>query len=121
MKIIWSPKAILDLNRIVDFISRDKKEAALQWARLIHHKVSRLQRLPKSGRVVPEAGRLDIREILIGDYRVVYKIGSQISVLTVFHGSKEDLADVHDFRTATKEAAGFHTWKSVKKSLARKS
>lgn len=98
MKIIWSPKAALDLNRIVDFISRDKKETALQWARLIHRKVSRLQRFPKSGRVVPELGRDEIREILIGDYRIVYKVGSQISILTVFHGAKEDLPDVYGLK-----------------------
>lgn len=93
MKIVWSPKAALDLNLIVDFIGRDKKEAALQWARRIHRKVSRLQRFPKSGRVVPEIGREEVREILIGDYRVVYKIGLQVSILTVFHGAKEDLSD----------------------------
>lgn len=121
MKIIWSPKAALDLNRIVDFISRDKKEAALQWARLIHRKVSRLQRFPKSGRVVPEVGREEIREILIGDYRVVYKIGAQVSILTVFHGAKEALSDAQDLRAAVRGATGFHTWKSVKKSLPKKS
>lgn len=91
MKIVWSPKSVQDLNRIIDFIGRDKKVAALRWARRVHQKVSRLQRFPKSGRVVHEIGREEVREILIGDYRTIYKITSQISILTIFHGAKEDL------------------------------
>ncbi|MBI2981011.1 MAG: type II toxin-antitoxin system RelE/ParE family toxin [Deltaproteobacteria bacterium] len=88
MKIEWSPTAIRDLNRIVGLIAMDKMEVALRWARTIEKKVARLKRFPKSGRIVPEVGRDEIRELVIGSYRIIYKLDKEISILTLFHGSK---------------------------------
>lgn len=76
------------MNRIVDFISRDKKQAAAHWTKTVYKKVSRLKRFPKSGRVVPEFRREEIREILVGSYRIIYGLTSQIDILTIFHGAK---------------------------------
>lgn len=43
--------------------------------------------MPRRGRVVPELDRPDVRELLIGNYRFVYRIGdAEIVVLTVRHG-----------------------------------
>ncbi len=89
MKILWSPKAREDLNTIVELISKDKAAAALHWAQTIQKKISRLRRFPRSGRVVPELGRPEIREVIVGDYRIIYKIESHISILTIFHGAKK--------------------------------
>ncbi len=89
MKIIWSPKAKKDLINIADFIARDKQSAALKWLQLVKSKVSRLSKFPRSGRMVPEIKRQDIREMIIGNYRVIYKVGTTISILTVFHGAKQ--------------------------------
>ena len=89
MKIIWSPKARQDLNYIVEIIARDKKTVSLRWAQTVYKKVSRLQRFPSSGRIVPELNRAEIREILVGSYRIVYKVSSQISILTLFHGARK--------------------------------
>ena len=88
MKVIWSPQAIEDLNRIVDLIALDKKEAATRWAKGVEAKVSRLRRFPLSGKMVSELGRQEIREMIVGSYRVIYKVGKTISVLTIFHGAK---------------------------------
>jgi toxin ParE1/3/4 len=88
VKLLWSPRANQDLNRITDLIAKDKPTAALQWAKEVHQKVFRLGSFPKSGRIVPEFGRNEIREILIGDYRVIYKIEKEVAILTIFHGAK---------------------------------
>ena len=51
--------------------------------------VKRLEVLPRSGRVVPEIGQEDIREILYGSYRIVYVVGEEeVNILTVFHASR---------------------------------
>lgn len=94
MKIIWSPQATRDLNLIVDRIAQDKKIVAFRWATTIRKKVDRLRVFPKSGRVVPEVGREEIREILIGDYRIIYKVERSVSILAVFHGAKGSLPDL---------------------------
>lgn len=96
MKIIWSPQATHDLDLIVDRIAQDKKGAALRWAATVRKKVDRLRAFPKSGRVVPEVGREEIREILIGDYRIIYKVEGSVFILTVFHGAKGSLPDLTD-------------------------
>ena len=94
MKIVWSPQARRDLNRIVTLISQDKKAAAVRWAKTIEKKVFRLARFPKSGRVVPELRREEIREIVVGDYRVIYKLEKTIAILTVFHGARSSLGSL---------------------------
>lgn len=88
MKLTWSPQAVENLNQIVDLIALDKKETAHRWARMVEAKVARLSRFPLSGRVVPEVRRDEIREILVGSYRVIYKVEKGVSILTIFHGAK---------------------------------
>jgi plasmid stabilization system protein ParE len=39
--------------------------------------------------VVPEFGRESLREIVLGDYRIVYRLESEAAIiLTVFHSSR---------------------------------
>ena len=89
MKIIWSPQANQNLNKIVEKIALDKYETAFRWAKTVEKKVSRLKNFPKSGRVVPELGREEIREILVGSYRIIYKLEEFVSILAVLHGSRK--------------------------------
>lgn len=74
MKVIWSSLAITRVNEIVDFISFDKPDAARKWVEQIFNKIERLKQFPYSGRVVPELNRTEIREIIYGNYRIIYKI-----------------------------------------------
>jgi len=84
MKIIWSPLAQHKLNEIVDYIAQDKPEAALTWVETVLDKVENLSSLPNSGRVVPELGNEQYKELIIGNYRVIYKIArKQIQILTI--------------------------------------
>jgi toxin ParE1/3/4 len=94
MKILWSPRANQDLHRVSDLIAKDKPQAALQWAQTVYKKISRLKRFPKSGRVVPEVAKQDLREIIVGSYRIIYGIkGKTLSILTIFHGAKKLKSD----------------------------
>ena len=85
--IIWSNKARLDLLLIKKHISYDKPDSALLFIRRLKAKTERLKKFPQSGRIVPELSRQDIREILIDNYRIIYKITAKyVCVLTVFEG-----------------------------------
>jgi toxin ParE1/3/4 len=45
--------------------------------------------LPVSGRVVPEVGREDVREVFVRRYRIVYRVAdSSVRVLFVFESSR---------------------------------
>ena len=90
MRIVWSPLALNRVGEIADFIARDNASAAKSWIDSVFAKVKRLESFPKSGRAVPEIRRLSIREIIHGDYGIIYRIKrGQIAVLTVRHGKQK--------------------------------
>ncbi len=97
MKIIWSPLAVGRVTEIAEYIAQDSPSAATQWVENLFQKVQLLKSSPKSGRMVPEIHREDIRELIYGNYRVIYRAEkNKISVLTVRHGKQ--ILPVEDLR-----------------------
>ena len=81
--------ALNRIEEIVDHISSDRPVAAAEWAAGLFDLVGRLQSFPDRGRMVPELRQPSIRELIYGDYRVVYRIeGAKIGILTVRHGKR---------------------------------
>lgn len=84
-RIIWSERAAADLTALKHKIALDKPGAAISFVLKVKSGVARIARFPLSGRMVLELAREDTREIVIGNYRVVYKITpTAISIVTVF-------------------------------------
>ena len=89
MKIVWSPLAIERVSEIAQYIAQDSPGAAVKWIDTVFKKVKRLKKFPKSGRRAPETRRMDIQEILYGNYRIIYRISpNDVSILTVRHGKQ---------------------------------
>ena len=89
MKIIWSPLAIGRTTEIAEYIAQDNPSAARIWVETLFDKVQILKSSPKSGRVVPESHRENIRELNYDNYRIIYRVDKDmISVLTVRHGKQ---------------------------------
>jgi plasmid stabilization system protein ParE len=89
MKIIWSPLAIDRSSEIADYIAQDKPSAAEKWINTVFSKVEQLKSSPEIGRIVPELNNTQFREIIYGNYRIIYRIEKkQISVLTIRHGKQ---------------------------------
>jgi toxin ParE1/3/4 len=90
MKLVWSPLALEQVTDIALFIAEERPQAAEQWVEEIFAAVEPLKRFPLSGRSVPEANRQDLREVLHGGSRIIYRIEeTQVSVLTVRHTRQE--------------------------------
>lgn len=71
------------------FIARENPSAAAEWARSLFDSVRVLTQFPEMGRIVPEVGRSEIREIVFRGYRVVYRVApGHVEVLTVRHGKR---------------------------------
>ena len=86
MKIIWSLLAIDRASEIAEYIYSDNPTAANKWIDDIFENVLILQTSPKMGRKVPEINRKEIREIIWGNYRIIYRIEKlNISILTIRH------------------------------------
>lgn len=89
MRVRWSLLALRRVSEVVDYISADNPKAAREWADGVFAAVKRLERFAAQGRVVPEVGRPSIREVIYGDYRLIYKMEARaIGVLTVRHGRR---------------------------------
>jgi addiction module RelE/StbE family toxin len=91
VEIIWTQRSLTDLKSIAEYISLDSiKYASLTVERIINV-TSYLETNPRIGRMVPEMRRQDkIREIILGNYRIIYKISSPntVHILTVHHSYK---------------------------------
>ena len=86
MKTIWSPLAIERVSEIAEYIAEDDINAAIEWLNEIFEKIEQLNEFPESGRIIPKLNKNDIRYLIFGNYRIVYRIGAeQISILTVRH------------------------------------
>ncbi|MDG4475171.1 type II toxin-antitoxin system RelE/ParE family toxin [Thiovibrio frasassiensis] len=89
MKIIWSPVAIDRASEIAQYIASDNPTAATKWVERVFAKVNTLSSLPEAGRKVPEVNRNEIRELIFGNYRIIYRIEkSNISILTIRHSKQ---------------------------------
>ena len=89
MKIIWSPLSIDRTTEIAQYIAQDNPSAAKKWVENLFTKVEILKSSPQSGRVVPETHIDDIRELIYGNYRIIYRLEEKrISILTIRHGKQ---------------------------------
>lgn len=89
----WTVGAQKDLREIVARISGDSPVYTVAMAERIVSAVERVKHLPKLGRVVPEYDDETIREVIVGNYRVVYRLrGQRIGIVAVVHGSRDLLA-----------------------------
>ena len=88
-EIKWTTQAAQDLEAITDFIAVDSPHYASLFAMDVVSAVERLATFPNSGRVVPELNDGEIREILLGNYRIVYRTNDDlVTILTVYHGAR---------------------------------
>lgn len=74
MKITWAPLAIERAYEEARYIAADKPGAAINWLEGLFTFTDRLEQFPDVGRVVPEIGLPEYREVIYGkSHRVVYR------------------------------------------------
>ena len=90
MKIVWTHQARERLFEIEDYIIT--QGSPVNAAQLIQRLVDRakiLSDFPNSGRIVPEYGREDCRELIERNYRIIYRIKVDvIEIETVFEARR---------------------------------
>ena len=94
-ELIWSPQALADVEEIRAYIALDSRSYADLTAQRIMAAVERLKAFPDSGRMVPERQSPEVREVIAGRFRIVYRRQAHVvEIVTVFRGSRElpDLA-----------------------------
>jgi toxin ParE1/3/4 len=84
-----SPKALSDIQGTIEFIGKDNKRAARQWAVEITEKFRIIGRSPKIGIARPELGE-NLRSFPYGNHLIFYReVKGGIEVTRVFHGARQ--------------------------------
>ncbi len=87
--LIWTRRAIEDVQSIKRFIAQDSPHYAELVTQRLISSVERLPALPQSGRIVPEINDPTVREVIHGSYRIVYRlIREEIHIITVHHAAR---------------------------------
>lgn len=85
----WTPQASDDLEFITDVIAQDSIPYACLFASDVLAAVERLEHYPRMGRIVPEEDSPNVRELILGDYRIIYRtLDALVEILTVYHGKR---------------------------------
>jgi len=91
VQINWTFQARDDLKNIAEYISKDSIQYAKIQTLRIKSRTKILIKHPQIGRVVPEIENPSIRELIVGNYRIIYKVisANRIDILTIHHSARD--------------------------------
>jgi addiction module RelE/StbE family toxin len=91
VQIKWTRQSIKDLSDIFEYISIDSKKYAKRQIVRIKVRTQILKTNPKAGKIVSELPQSDFRELIEGNYRIIYKIlnDTRVDILTVHHSARD--------------------------------
>ena len=86
MRVSWTDRAEARLDAILGHIAADAQRAVKALERRLILRSRQIGEFPHSGRRVPDYERDDVRELIEGSYRLIYRImADHVDVLTVMH------------------------------------
>lgn len=86
-QVAFTEQALSDIEDIANYISHDSVHYAQLQVQKFFKRVEILEKFPLTGRKVPELNMKLVRELIEGNYRIIYKIVNRetIHILTVYH------------------------------------
>lgn len=87
----WISGAVEDLKSTAEYIARDSAKYAKLQVLKIKHRTQILKSQVQIGKSVPEFDKKDIRDLIEGNYKIIYKIFSaeQVDNLTTLHSARD--------------------------------
>lgn len=90
MEIIFTGRFLNRVEEYSDYIALDNIPAAINWVEGVIKHCRKLKSNPEIGRMVPEFTRPEIRELIHGNYRLIYEVkSSHVDMLTIWHGRQQ--------------------------------
>ena len=91
VQINWTFQSRDDLKAIAEYIKLDSVRYAKLQIIKIKTRTQILKSFPLTGRIVPEIESEQIRELIEGNYRIIYKVISEtrIDILTIHHSARD--------------------------------
>jgi toxin ParE1/3/4 len=93
-RVLWTDLSLTRIQEIADYIARERPGSARSFVKQIFERVDVLAEVPRSGRPYPNASDTDLRELIVDQYRVIYRIAEPeraIYILTIRHGRQRPL------------------------------
>ena len=89
-EIRWAKKAVLQVKRIGEDIEVDSPWQAERIVKLLYSTPEKLRWSPRKGKIVPEFGDPDLREVTVYSWRFIYRILDEetLEVAAVVHGRR---------------------------------
>lgn len=89
-KIRWTEKASSHLQSIHEYIARDSKTYATRFIRSLIKATTKLETMPRIGRILPELENYGFREVIYQNYRILYRIidDEGVEILAVLHSAR---------------------------------
>jgi plasmid stabilization system protein ParE len=89
MKVVWAQAAISHLTDVYEYISRESPQYAWRMVDRITMRTKQISSFPESGQIVSEFEQPNIREVIEGPYRLIYRTEpDRIVILAVIHGAR---------------------------------
>jgi toxin ParE1/3/4 len=86
----WTEQATQQVEAIAEYVSVSSPVYAEQVVERIVVRLRQVQEYPESGRLVPEAPNVDIRELVEPPYRLIYRVRSEtVEILAIVHGRQD--------------------------------
>jgi plasmid stabilization system protein ParE len=73
-RVVWSPRALADVNAIASYIAADSPFYAGSVVRRILTLTRTLENFPSAGRKIPEFDDENMRELIAYSYRIMYRV-----------------------------------------------
>lgn len=85
----WSSEALEDIEAIAVYIEKDSPVYAKSVVSKFFEKAEMLREFPESGRIVPEIRRMEIQELFVYSYRLIYRLEeNEVLIVAIVHGKR---------------------------------
>ncbi len=88
-RVVWSPKAVEDVEAIASYIARDSPSYAAAVVQKVLEITNSLKENATEGRLIPEIEESKIIEQFAYSYRLIYRLESETVTIAAFiHGKR---------------------------------
>ncbi|AFZ53870.1 type II toxin-antitoxin system RelE/ParE family toxin [Cyanobacterium aponinum UTEX 3222] len=88
-RVVWSPKAVEDVEAIAAYIARDSPSYAAAVVQKVIEITDELTQDATKGRLIPEIEESKVMEQFAYSYRLLYRIeGETVTVAALIHGKR---------------------------------
>jgi toxin ParE1/3/4 len=92
MRVVWTQLATEQLDEAMAYIAQDRPATAAEWLEDILDLAGSLADFPDQGKMVPEAEREEIRELILAPYRLIYRRDEKAVYVTMLLHSRRHLS-----------------------------